>query len=158
MSMICPCGRQRLYADCCGRYIDGETPAPTPLDLMRSRYTAHVKVNVDYITKTTLPEKQGEIDQKAVLDWAYKTEWSGLEIVSTNDGPEENEGVVEFKAYYKDAGKTKQHHERSIFEKRDEQWYYVGGAINPKAKSDRVMRNEPCPCGSGKKYKKCCGK
>ena len=27
------------------------------------------------------------------------------------------------------------------------------------AKSDRsVGRNDPCPCGSGKKYKKCCGK
>lgn len=23
---------------------------------------------------------------------------------------------------------------------------------------DRVGRNEPCPCGSGKKYKKCCGR
>jgi len=22
---------------------------------------------------------------------------------------------------------------------------------------DRVGRNDPCPCGSGKKYKKCCG-
>lgn len=22
----------------------------------------------------------------------------------------------------------------------------------------KVNRNEPCPCGSGKKYKKCCGK
>ncbi|RZB36687.1 MAG: hypothetical protein SRB2_01989 [Desulfobacteraceae bacterium Eth-SRB2] len=23
---------------------------------------------------------------------------------------------------------------------------------------NKVRRNEPCPCGSGKKYKKCCGK
>lgn len=27
----------------------------------------------------------------------------------------------------------------------------------PAAKSDKVGRNDPCPCGSGKKYKKCCG-
>jgi preprotein translocase subunit SecA len=27
-----------------------------------------------------------------------------------------------------------------------------------RAKSDKVGRNDPCPCGSGKKYKKCCGK
>ncbi len=27
------------------------------------------------------------------------------------------------------------------------------------AKAERVTgRNDPCPCGSGKKYKKCCGK
>ena len=25
------------------------------------------------------------------------------------------------------------------------------------AVSNKVGRNEPCPCGSGKKYKKCCG-
>ena len=25
-------------------------------------------------------------------------------------------------------------------------------------KGDRVYPNDPCPCGSGKKYKKCCGK
>lgn len=22
---------------------------------------------------------------------------------------------------------------------------------------DKIGRNDPCPCGSGKKYKKCCG-
>jgi preprotein translocase subunit SecA len=27
-----------------------------------------------------------------------------------------------------------------------------------KAAADKVGRNDPCPCGSGKKYKKCCGK
>jgi uncharacterized protein len=27
----------------------------------------------------------------------------------------------------------------------------------PKTVTARVGRNEPCPCGSGKKYKKCCG-
>lgn len=25
-------------------------------------------------------------------------------------------------------------------------------------KEEKISRNEPCPCGSGKKYKKCCGK
>lgn len=30
--------------------------------------------------------------------------------------------------------------------------------IEKTAKRDKVGRNEPCPCGSGKKYKKCCGK
>jgi len=30
-------------------------------------------------------------------------------------------------------------------------------AKQPTVKKDKVGRNEPCPCGSGKKYKKCCG-
>lgn len=29
--------------------------------------------------------------------------------------------------------------------------------INKSATSIKVGRNQPCPCGSGKKYKKCCG-
>ncbi|WP_199791771.1 SEC-C metal-binding domain-containing protein, partial [Staphylococcus simulans] len=28
----------------------------------------------------------------------------------------------------------------------------------PIVKGDQVGRNDPCPCGSGKKYKNCCGK
>jgi preprotein translocase subunit SecA len=30
--------------------------------------------------------------------------------------------------------------------------------IQPRVVEDKVGRNDPCPCGSGKKYKKCCGK
>ncbi|MCY2987047.1 MAG: SEC-C metal-binding domain-containing protein [Planctomycetota bacterium] len=35
----------------------------------------------------------------------------------------------------------------------------LGGILPGKrsnAKTKRVGRNDPCPCGSGKKYKKCC--
>jgi preprotein translocase subunit SecA len=32
-----------------------------------------------------------------------------------------------------------------------------GGAIAPRQTGPKVGRNDPCPCGSGKKYKKCCG-
>jgi preprotein translocase subunit SecA len=31
-------------------------------------------------------------------------------------------------------------------------------AVKRQAKSTKVGRNDPCPCGSGKKYKQCCGK
>jgi preprotein translocase subunit SecA len=31
-------------------------------------------------------------------------------------------------------------------------------AKSPEPSAKKVGRNEPCPCGSGKKYKKCCGK
>jgi preprotein translocase subunit SecA len=38
---------------------------------------------------------------------------------------------------------------------------FVGGgtstAQQPVVKGQKVGRNDPCPCGSGKKYKKCCG-
>jgi uncharacterized protein YecA (UPF0149 family) len=31
------------------------------------------------------------------------------------------------------------------------------GAPGAAAANQKVGRNDPCPCGSGKKYKKCCG-
>ena len=34
----------------------------------------------------------------------------------------------------------------------------VKGRTVVKTKSQKVGRNDPCPCGSGKKYKKCCGR
>lgn len=40
-------------------------------------------------------------------------------------------------------------------------WLYNGYSItefNEINKTIKIGRNEPCPCGSGKKYKKCCGK
>ncbi|MDR1683870.1 MAG: SEC-C domain-containing protein [Elusimicrobiota bacterium] len=43
-------------------------------------------------------------------------------------------------------------HEKQIKEERQ------GGKVAPVVKEEGPGRNEPCPCGSGKKYKKCCGK
>ena len=34
----------------------------------------------------------------------------------------------------------------------------VAGSVVSNTKKNKVGRNDPCPCGSGKKYKKCCGK
>ncbi|MEK9660196.1 MAG: YchJ family metal-binding protein [Alphaproteobacteria bacterium] len=53
------------------------------------------------------------------------------------------------------------HHERSHFRRENGQWLYVDGEFNPKGQPLRVVkvgRNDPCPCGSGQKYKKCCGR
>jgi SEC-C motif-containing protein len=52
------------------------------------------------------------------------------------------------------------HHERSVFEKIENRWYFKEGEMmKPKQvrrEAPKVGRNDPCPCGSGKKYKKCC--
>ena len=42
----------------------------------------------------------------------------------------------------------------SLLEQIDE----IMAGRSPSAKSKKIGRNEPCPCGSGKKYKKCCGR
>jgi SEC-C motif-containing protein len=87
----------------------------------------------------------------------------GLKILDVKAGrPEDDEGTVEFIATYKDHDLVKPHHEISSFRKLDGNWYFVDGELVPPVTEVRsqpkVGRNDPCPCGSGKKYKKCCGR
>ena len=86
--------------------------------------------------------------------------WHGLEVVETVNGAEkDDEGIVEFIARYTQEGTTHKHHERSLFKKQDDQWYFFDIEKNlPIVNESRIGRNDPCVCGSGKKYKKCCGK
>ncbi|MBD3244209.1 MAG: hypothetical protein GF331_26695, partial [Chitinivibrionales bacterium] len=71
-----------------------------------------------------------------------------------------SEGTVEFIASYDDSEGFKRHHEIGHFHKLHAAWYYEDGEmVKPKPvvrETPKVGRNDPCPCGSGKKYKKCC--
>ena len=76
-------------------------------------------------------------------------------------GEADEQGVVEFVVTYKEKGVVRRYHERGRFQKEQGRWYFVEGEmVTPKTEvhtAPKVGRNEPCPCGSGKKYKKCCG-
>ena len=129
---------------------------------MRSRYTAYTTQEIDYIVDTHDPSVTGDVDRDATLEWAQKSEWLGLEIVDTEaGGKDDEEGAVEFIARYSVDGKEAFHHERSRFRRHEGNWVYLdSGMVKPKPivrEEPKVGRNEPCPCGSGKKYKKCCG-
>jgi SEC-C motif-containing protein len=156
----CPCGSGIVYAECCEPYITGKVPAPTAEALMRSRYTAFAVKSVDYLGDTLAPESKHDYEPEQVKEWANSSTWLGLEIVSTSEGqPEDKTGEVEFIATFEQGGVTHKHHEASHFEKRGDNWLYIDGdmvAPQPIRKDKKVGRNEPCPCGSGKKYKKCC--
>ncbi len=159
----CHCGSGLAYADCCGPFIAGERPAPTAEALMRSRYSAYVVEAIDYLGETLHPEHRSDWDRAATARWAAASQWLGLEVVATEaGGPDEETGMVEFIARFTENGQPRRHHERSRFERVDGRWYYVDGEI-PKPQTQRkegprVGRNDPCPCGSGKKFKKCCGR
>ncbi len=158
----CPCGSGRSYADCCGQYISGAKKAPTAEALMRSRYTAYAKQKVDYIVDTCVRDGTRDIDVEQTKKWSEKSEWLGLKIVSVEKGGiGDEEGVVEFVASYTMDKLKDQHHERAKFKKKDGVWLYEDGDIVPTTivrSGPKVGRNDPCPCGSGKKYKHCCGK
>jgi SEC-C motif domain protein len=158
----CPCGSGQSYSDCCEPFIKGEKQAPNAEALMRARYSAHVNSEIDYIHDTTLPSKRGTFNRTRLLNWTKHAEWLGLEILETTDGgPEDTAGTVEFVARYREKGKRINHHELAEFTREEERWYFKDGNA-PKTEqfvrqSPKVGRNDPCPCGSGKKYKKCCG-
>ena len=160
MTTSCPCGSDRSLESCCGPYLLGERPAPTAEALMRSRYSAFVTGNVDHLERTLLPETRGDFDRTHITEWANNSEWTSLEVHATEAGlPSDTDGVVEFVARFRMAGREHVHHEISRFTQRDGHWFYVDGdMVKPQPRAvAKVGRNDPCPCGSGKKHKKCCG-
>ena len=128
---------------------------------MRSRYTAHVRADVDYLIATYDPSTRNTSSRADTERWARESTWLGLEVLATErGGVRDEDGVVEFRARYRAGDTTLEHHERSRFRRRQGRWFYVDGdAVKPApaARTNDVGRNDPCPCGSGKKYKKCHG-
>ena len=130
---------------------------------MRARYSAYVEGDVDYIINTHNPDKPDEVDRASTEMWSKQSQWLGLEILRTEGGgPQDQDGIVEFVARYKLKGVTVSHRERAEFAKREGKWYFMDGEqlASPPVKklAPSVGRNDPCVCGSGKKYKKCCGR
>lgn len=158
----CPCGSGKTYPKCCKPYIDGTEVPATAEALMRARYTAYEKKAIDFIMDTHHPEGREELSREATEEWAKSSEWMGLEIIDCIAGGESDQkGSVEFSARYRGEDRAiVNHHEISTFEKVDGRWFFKDAQMvnNPqKRESPKVGRNDPCPCGSGKKYKKCCG-
>jgi len=158
----CPCGSGNSFTDCCEPIIKGTLNAPTAAGLMRARYSSYTTGDIDFIIETTHPDHRDDMDVKEITSWSEQSNWKGLEIVDTSEGTERDDwGMVEFKAKFELGGNELSHHERSEFVKVDGKWYFLDG--NPvtetyQRQGPKVGRNDPCSCGSGKKYKKCCGK
>lgn len=160
---LCPCGSKMAYAECCLPVIKGERPAVTAEQLMRSRYSAYVKKEIGYILTSLHPDHRADYDEKSTREWAESAEWLTFNILDTKEGgAEDQEGQVEFVATFTDRGMKREHHELSSFKKQDGTWYFTEGKTQQPKPVVRAMpkigRNDPCECGSGKKFKKCCGK
>jgi SEC-C motif-containing protein len=158
---FCPCGSNSTYAECCRPLIKNAQSAATAEQLMRSRYSAFVKKEIEYILTSLHPEHRSDYDEQATRAWAEGAEWQGIKIVNTSaGGPEDSEGQVEFVASYIEKGNKQEHHELSTFKKENGIWYFTTGKTMPKPvvrAAPKTGRNDPCPCGSNRKFKKCCG-
>lgn len=165
---LCPCrvtdsAHQLDLENCCGPYLQKKKKAPTAEALMRSRYTAYVVKNIDYIDETQINLPHETFDKAEALKWADSSEWMGLDILKKTKGEaNDTTGIVDFVAHYKDikSGTELHHHETSLFQKDAGDWKFkegqVHGAQPVKRLEPKVGRNDPCSCGSGKKSKKCC--
>jgi SEC-C motif-containing protein len=128
--------------------------APTAEALMRSRFCAYVLNDIDYLLTTWHPDQRPSRE-----DMKQPTiNWKQLKVIHTKQGNAmDKAGVVEFVAQGLHEGQPITLHETSRFTRLEDQWVYVDGTIHPEP-TKKISRNAPCPCGSGKKYKRCCGK
>ena len=144
--MICPCeqGESRSergqpglsgkpFNKCCERFLSGSANATTPKQLMRSRYTAYALGNYgEYLLATWLPESSKGLTAASLSEKSL--EWVKLEIINSHQS--DDEGTVEFKAYYKNEdGELSILHEKSAFRRINRSWYYVEGDL----KTDEVI-------------------
>ena len=146
----CYCKSSLAYNKCCEPFLNLSKKPSTPLQLMRSRYSAYVLKKIDYLVNTQCDKKDPKILHSEISQFAKNTIFQHLEIIYSNGE------TVEFKAYF--ISENKQHilHERSLFVYRNGTWCYKSGEIFPTR--TLFSRNDLCICGSGKKYKRCCAK
>ena len=143
---FCPCGSEQTYGECCQRFHRGEA-APTPDALMRSRYSAFVLNLPDYLRATWHPDTRPDS-----LSLENGPQWASLQILDHSQAGEK--GAVHFRAIYRLGDGWGFLEEASEFVREAGRWYYLRGDTREGAL--KPGRNDPCPCGSGKKHKACC--
>ncbi|WP_198244280.1 YchJ family protein [methane-oxidizing endosymbiont of Gigantopelta aegis] len=160
-NLSCLCGSGINSSDCCQRFIVSEDHPTTAEALMRSRFTAYAQKNETYLLSTwddSSKKKPKYIDFSKEGDVV----WTQLDIIQCKKGAKnDKKGIVEFKAHYTLDGKPYVMHEISRFVNKNGRWFYLDGLVKSVARANQQVnegKNKPCPCGSGKKYKRCCGK
>jgi len=153
--LTCYCCSGKLFANCCGPLLVSEQAAQTPEQLMRSRYSAFVLNNTEYLKRTWAQEMS-----PSALDLDNDSHWLKLEILHSKDNrPLQQSGEVEFKAWFVDKSDAQHRlmclHELSDFKIEDGHWVYYSGQLFEVPVSV-LTKKQSCPCGSGKKYKHCC--
>lgn len=133
-------------------------PAATAEELMRSRFTAHAMRDYAHLHRSFL----GTASQPYVPETGEMANlsWTRLVIHSHEVGAKPDTAFVEFSAYYQEEGTERAIHEKSEFQRIGGEWLYArtvrDGPAPIKSAHPKVGRNDPCPCGSGKKHKHCC--
>ena len=155
----CPCGSGKSFGLCCQPVLKDIANAVSAEALMRARFTAHVVGDSEFLHKSYLPDSKKPYTGEVL---AGGDRWTRLVINSHEIGTNPDNATVDFTAFYKDQGIEVPHDEKAEFLRQDGSWIYTRairlGPAPVKHSSPKVGRNDPCPCGSGKKFKHCCSK
>lgn len=164
--MICFCGSEREFSHCCQPVLATQN-ASTPEQLMRSRFTAYCIKDIDYLVQTWHPSQRANNSFTDIAAFANQAHFVQLQVKqSSSQAPvlskqpvEQTHGAsavgyVEFVARFIQSEKLHQLHEISRFVQEQGRWYYLDGELLPST-SQKIGRNDMCPCQSGKKYKQC---
>lgn len=149
--MFCYCCSGKTFESCCAPYLQQNATVPTCEALMRSRYSAYCLKNTPYLLATLAPDQQQTGLAAEISQFANSVHFCKLAINATQT--QENTGKVDFSAYFISGQKLEVLAEVSHFIYTD-RWYYHSGAVTTFSAA-KLSRNEPCPCGSGKKFKQC---
>lgn len=154
--MLCYCNSGLKYENCCHPYHKGDAFPPNAEALMRSRYSAYVTGQHQYICDTYSEDKRRTLNAQEIANDSVGVNWLHLLVEEHRESPPT--ATVTFKAFYAYKGKLHLLHERSNFTQNDNQWFYVDGVFLEGNGRIKLSKNEPCFCGSGKKFKVCCEK
>lgn len=125
---------------------------------MRSRFTAHVAEDFLHLHRTHLPT--AKLPYVAETEAMPSMHWSKLAVHSHEPGKVPDQAFVDFSAFFVEDGVEREIREKAEFRRIDDEWLYTravrSGPAPFKSAQPKVGRNDPCLCGSGKKYKQCC--
>lgn len=157
---MCYCGNDLDFKECCYLFIKNKSFPNMPVELMKARYSAFVTGDIDYIYDSHHIDTRKEISKEDIKNWSLNSKWLGLEILNIGEINNDSlEGTVEFIAKYKQNDIIYTHHEKSLFKKSNNRWYYHSQLETSDIHTIKKLgRNSLCFCGSNKKFKKCCGK
>lgn len=147
----CPCGSTLQYRECCSGFHNKKILPLTAEELMRSRYSAFCDQNMSYLFNTWDPAFRPMAED--IL--SNTAQYLSLQILNTQGGQvDDTTGKVTFIARYLISDTLYTMQETSSFVKKDGVWLYEEG--ENQVERERVKKNSSCPCGSGKKFKRCC--
>lgn len=132
----------------------------TAKELLQTRYKAFETGEVEYIANSHHPDTRDQVQESAIRNWSKNSKWLGLEIGEVQEKGDKT--FIDFTVIYERDFERHRHTEHAEFRKHEGRWYYYDSEFPApetiRREGEKLGRNDPCHCGSGKKFKKCHGK